>query len=130
MPETAIRYEVVAIDWERQDVLETFDNRAEAERYAEALDGMALRCIVRPRLLGASRILEEQLRARVKEVGGTDEDADALFALALETGRKANEIARAESHRHQYRQKLSDTTYRRCSCGHVQRHVNGGWIDA
>lgn len=40
-------YEVVAADWHEPNVLETFYDRAQAERYADRMDGASLRCYVR-----------------------------------------------------------------------------------
>ena len=40
-------YEVVAADWREPNVIATYYDRAEAERYADRMDGLALRCYVR-----------------------------------------------------------------------------------
>jgi hypothetical protein len=41
-------YEVIALDWQKpNDVVASFEDRGSADRYAERMDGLALRCYVR-----------------------------------------------------------------------------------
>ena len=41
-------YEVVAHDWAEPNVIATFDTEDAARRWADRMDGLALRCYVRP----------------------------------------------------------------------------------
>ena len=40
-------YEVIAADWRKPKVVRTLYSRAEADRHADRVDGLALRCYVR-----------------------------------------------------------------------------------
>lgn len=46
VPDVVMEVVVIAIDWSKPNVIATFGNRAAAERYREAMDGVGLRCIV------------------------------------------------------------------------------------
>jgi len=58
-----IKWQVVAHDWD--DVIAEFENQEYAETFAEAMDGLALRCYIRP-----VRDIKRELLERTRAIGG------------------------------------------------------------
>jgi hypothetical protein len=58
-----IKWQIVAYDW--GEVIAEFEGQEAAEAFAEAMDGLALRCYIRP-----VRDIKRELLERTRAIGG------------------------------------------------------------